>query len=103
MECQGCEVPGLGERAGLQYTVVGVERRGVEEVVVTVHVGDRIIIESERASQSGRAGLVEEVLSERPQRLRVRWDDGRTSTIAPAAGVAIVEPAARPRKRKAIA
>jgi uncharacterized protein DUF1918 len=70
---------------------------------VTVHVGDRIMIESERASQSGRAGLVEEVLSEQPQRLRVRWDDGRISTIAPAAGVALVEPTARRRKGKATA
>jgi len=68
--------------------------------VVTVHVGDRIRIESERAGQSGRAGRVEEVLSEQPQRLRVRWEDGRTSIFAPAAGVARVEPAASPRGRK---
>ena len=47
-----------------------------KEVDVTVHVGDRIKIESERAGQSGRAGLIEEVLSEQPQRLRVRWEDG---------------------------
>jgi len=71
-----------------------------KEVVVSVHVGDRIRIESERAGQSGRAGLVEEVLSEQPQRLRVRWDDGRTSIFAPAAGVARVEPTANPRRRK---
>ena len=67
---------------------------------MTVHAGDKIRIESERAGQSGRAGLVEEVLSEQPQRLRVRWDDGRTSIFAPAAGVASVEPAASPLKRK---
>jgi hypothetical protein len=67
---------------------------------VTVHVGDRIRIESERAGQSGRAGLVEEVLSEQPQRLRVRWEDGRASIFAPAAGVARIEPAAKPRARK---
>lgn len=67
---------------------------------MTVHVGDRIRIESERAGQPGRAGLVEEVLSEQPQRLRVRWEDGRTSIFAPAAGVARVEPAASPRRRK---
>ena len=71
-----------------------------KEVKVTVHVGDRIRIESERAGQSGREGLVEEVLSEQPQRLRVRWEDGRTSIFAPAAGVARVEPAATPRRRK---
>ena len=68
--------------------------------MVTVHVGDRIRIESERAGQSGRAGLIEEVLSEQPQRLRVRWDDGRTSIFAPAAGVARVESAAGPRTRR---
>jgi hypothetical protein len=68
--------------------------------VVSVHVGDRIRIESERAGQSGRAGRVEEVLSEQPQRLRVCWEDGRTSIFTPAAGVARVEPAASPRGRK---
>ena len=67
---------------------------------MTVHAGDKIRIESERASQSGRTGLIEEVLSEQPQRLRVRWDDGRTSIFAPAAGVARFEPAASPRTRK---
>jgi hypothetical protein len=68
--------------------------------VVSVQVGDRIRIESKRAGQSGRAGLVEEVLSEQPQRLRVRWEDGRTSIFAPAAGVARFEPIATPRRRK---
>ena len=71
---------------------------------MTVHVGDRITIESERAQQSGRAGLVEEVLSEEPQRLRVRWDDGRTSIFAPAAGVAQFETTVnRPRRQQATA
>ena len=67
---------------------------------MTVHVGDRIRIESERPGQPGRAGLIEEVLSQQPQRLRVRWEDGRTSIFAPAAGVARFEPAASPRGRK---
>ena len=71
---------------------------------MTVHVGDKIRIESERAHQSGRAGLVEEVLSEQPQRLRVRWDDGRTSVFTPAAGVARFEtPVNRPRRKQATA
>lgn len=75
-----------------------------KEVVVSVQVGDRIRIESERAGQSGRSGLIEEVLSEQPQRLRVRWEDGRTSIFAPAAGVARFEPTASPpgRKRPAV-
>ena len=38
-------------------------------------VGDRIVVESERVSQSPRAGVIEEVVREDPPRVRVRWDD----------------------------
>jgi len=55
---------------------------------MTVNVGDKVLIESERAGQQGRSGVIEEILSEQPQRLRVRWDDGRESIFVPAAGVA---------------
>jgi hypothetical protein len=65
---------------------------------VSVHVGDRVRIESERAGQTGRAGVVEEVLSEQPQRLRVRWDDGRMSIFVPASGVAQFEET-KPKRR----
>jgi hypothetical protein len=61
------------------------------------NVGDRIVVESERAGQSGQAGVIEEVLSEDPQRFRVLWDDGHTSIFAPSAGVARIE--ARKNKR----
>jgi hypothetical protein len=54
-------------------------------------VGDRIIVESERAAQSGRAGVIEEVLAHDPSRFRVRWDDGRTSILTPSAGVERIE------------
>jgi hypothetical protein len=54
-------------------------------------VEDRIVIESERAAQPGRAGVIEEVLAQDPPRFRVRWDDGRTSIFAPSAGVARIE------------
>jgi hypothetical protein len=54
-------------------------------------VRDRIVVESERAAQSGRAGLIEEVLAQDPPRFRVRWDDGGTSIFAPSAGVARIE------------
>jgi hypothetical protein len=57
------------------------------------NVGDRIVVESERAAQSSRTGVVEEVLREDPARLRVRWDDGHTSVLAPSAGAVSVEPA----------
>jgi hypothetical protein len=65
---------------------------------VTARVGDRITLESERAAQSGRAGVIEEVLSNEPQRLRVRWDDGRISIFVPSAGVARITGAAKAKK-----
>jgi hypothetical protein len=54
-------------------------------------VEDRIVVESERAAQSGRAGVIEEVLAQDPPRFRVRWDDGSTSIFAPSTGVAKIE------------
>jgi hypothetical protein len=64
---------------------------------VDAGVDDRIVVESERATQSGRAGVIEEVLAEDPPRFRVRWDDGRTSIFAPSAGVARIERRKRER------
>jgi uncharacterized protein DUF1918 len=58
---------------------------------VKAHAGDRIVVESERVAQSPRTGVVEEVLAEDPPRLRVRWDDGRTTVVSPEAGAARVE------------
>jgi uncharacterized protein DUF1918 len=60
-------------------------------------VQDRVVVESERAAQSCRAGVIEEVLAQDPPRFRVRWDDGRTSIFAPSAGVARIEPQKRER------
>jgi hypothetical protein len=57
------------------------------------HAGDRIVVESERVAQPPRRGVVEEVIVEEPPRLRVHWDDGHTSVIAPEAGVARIEEA----------
>jgi hypothetical protein len=59
---------------------------------MNVHVGDRIVIESERAFQPSRAGVIEEVLREEPSRVRVRWEDGHTSILSPSAGVASITP-----------
>jgi hypothetical protein len=59
---------------------------------MSIHVGDRIVIESERASQPSRAGVIEEVLAEDPSRVRVRWEDGHTSILTPSAGVASITP-----------
>jgi hypothetical protein len=60
---------------------------------MSAHAGDRIVVESERASQSSRAGVIEEVLREKPLRVRVRWEDGHTSSLTPSAGVATITPA----------
>ena len=46
-------------------------------------VEDRIVVESERSAQSGRAGVIEEVLAQDPPRFRVRWDDGHESLFHP--------------------
>ena len=62
-------------------------------------VKDRIVVESERATQSGRAGVIEEVLAQDPPRFRVRWDDGHTSIFAPSAGVAKIERRERERMK----
>jgi hypothetical protein len=58
---------------------------------MTGRKGDRIVVESERAAQSGRAGVIEKVLEKEPPRYEVRWDDGHTSIFSPAAGAATIE------------
>lgn len=57
------------------------------------HVGDRIVVESERVTQPSRAGVIEEIVRRDPPRVRVRWDDGHTSVLAPSAGAATITPA----------
>ena len=54
------------------------------------HVGDRIVVESERVSQPRRSGVIEEVVREDPLRVRVRWDDGHESVLSPSSGAAVV-------------
>jgi hypothetical protein len=63
-----------------------------QEVRLKAHVGDKIVVESERADQPSRAGVIEEVLRDDPARVRVRWDDGHTSILAPSAGAAMITP-----------
>lgn len=62
-------------------------------------VEDRIVVESERAAQSGRAGVIEEVLAQDPPRFRVRWDDGHETIFSPAGGVARIETGRRAKVR----
>jgi hypothetical protein len=49
-------------------------------------VGDTIVVESEKVTQPSRRGVVEEVVQADPPRLRVRWENGHTSILAPSAG-----------------
>lgn len=53
-------------------------------------VGDRIVVESERVAQTSRVGVIEEVIRENPPRVRVRWDDGHESVLAPSDGAAVI-------------
>lgn len=57
---------------------------------MTVHAGDRIVVEAEKVTQTGREGVIEEVLREDPPLVRVRWQDGHKSILSPAAGAATV-------------
>lgn len=54
------------------------------------HTGDKIVVESEKVAQPSRSGVIEEVVQEDPPRVRVRWEDGHTSILAPSAGAASV-------------
>ena len=65
---------------------------------MTAHVGDRIVVESEKVVQPSREGVIEEVLQERPARMRVRWDDGHSSIISPTDGAARIVPAKKRKK-----
>ena len=67
------------------------------KISMSVHVGDRIVIESERTSQPSRQGVIEEVLHEDPARVRIRWEDGHTSILTPSDGVAIITPQSKPK------
>lgn len=66
---------------------------------MTAQIGDKIIVESEKAGQPGREGEVEEVVHDDPPRYRVRWTDGRTTIFTPSAGAALIQPKKR-RKAK---
>ena len=54
-------------------------------------IGDRVVVETERTTQSARHGVIEEILQEQPPRFRVQWDDGHESILTPAAGALRVE------------
>jgi hypothetical protein len=54
---------------------------------MTIHVGDEIAVDSEKAGRPAREGTVLEVIeADWGTRYRTRWDDGHESTIHPLAG-----------------
>jgi Domain of unknown function (DUF1918) len=67
---------------------------------MSAKVGDLVVAEAERTSQTARRGVIEEVLQEQPPCFRVHWDDGHESIFSPAAGSLRVEPEQK-RGRKA--
>jgi hypothetical protein len=68
---------------------------------VTAKIGDRVVVEAEGTSRTPRHGVIQEVLREEPQRLRVQWDDGHESILSPAAGALRVEPVRRAKRSRA--
>ena len=68
---------------------------------MSVKIGDRVMVEAERTSQTARHGVIEEILQKAPPRYRVHWDDGHESILSPAAGALRVEPKARARAARA--
>jgi hypothetical protein len=61
--------------------------------------GDRLVMltKIKRVAARQRAGVIEAVLDERQPRYSVRWDDGRTTVIAPVPGSVEIRPAAKKR------
>jgi len=60
---------------------------------MNVHVGDRIVVESEKVGTPAREGEILEVMeSATGPRYRVRWDDGHETTFWPHAGSARILP-----------
>ena len=64
-------------------------------------IGDTIVIEPERFDATARRGVIEDVLEGERPRYQVRWQDGRISIFAPAAGGARIEPKKGRARKKA--
>jgi hypothetical protein len=62
--------------------------------VSDAHVGDRIVVESEKVGTAERRGEILEVIEHQTStEYRVRWEDGRETAIRPHAGSVRIEPA----------
>ena len=62
-------------------------------------VGDRIVVESEKVGVAERRGEILEVIPHdtRPE-YRIRWDDGRETSIRAHAGSVTIEPAKKAKR-----
>ena len=66
-------------------------------------VGDRLLVESERAGQPAREGEILEVLgSETTIHYRVRWQDDHVTTFFPSGGSATILPQVRKPTSRAL-
>ncbi len=65
--------------------------------------GDRIVMraKTKRIAPAARRGTIVTVLNPDQPRLEVRWDDGRTTVIAPLGDSIRIEPA-KARKKKTV-
>ena len=72
---------------------------------MTAKSGDRIVMlgKVKRAAPIDRAGVVEEVLGEDPPRYLIRWDNGRSTVMAPLPGAIRVVSRARRTAAKSAA
>jgi hypothetical protein len=68
---------------------------------VAAKVGDRLVmtVKSKRVAPNQRSGTIEEVLAEGDRaRYVVRWDDGRSTVIAPNPGSVRIESGAKAKR-----
>ena len=72
---------------------------------MNAQVGDRIQVraKTKRLAPSARLGTVEEVLDPAQPRYVVRWDDGRTTVIAPLPDTLVVIPKGEVAKKSPFA
>jgi len=54
--------------------------------VMKITQGDAIEIVSNKVDQPHRRGVVQRVLDQKPLRIEVTWDDGRTTILMPTGG-----------------
>ena len=68
---------------------------------MAAHIGDRIIVESQKVGVAVRRGEILEVIPhDYGTEYRVRWDDEHESSFRPVAGSARIEPAASPKRTR---